>query len=124
MNRERFNNDPTKLNLRQRIAAGVVGLLALGGAYAIANAANAQEGIPCDPVIDNECVPEVPDGPLPTLPDKGPDTTVPETTTTTVPEIVTTTTTTPEIVTTTTTVPEIVVTVPPARPDQPATVTE
>lgn len=98
---------------RSRLIAVGVGVLALFGAAGVAGRVNA-EPVPCDPVIDNECVPGGPDSTLPTLPEKG------ETTTTTAPE----TTTTTEVTTTTVYVPPTTEYVPPVVTVAPPVVQE
>ena len=87
-------------------AAGVAGLVA--GMNGLSGA----EGVPCDPVIDNGCIPDPTTSSLPELtkPSTIPETTV-TTSTSTVPETTVTTSTVPE-----TTVPPTHISTPPGMP--------
>ena len=107
---------------RSRLIATGVGVLAILAAAGIVSRVEASP-VPCDPIIDNGCVPGGPDSTLPTLPDKGEDTT------TTTAEVTTTTMyvppTTEYVPPVITTVPGVTVTtapvVPPAQQQAPHT---
>jgi hypothetical protein len=115
-----FNKAPKtneqSTTLRKWAVAGAMSSLALLGGLKFANA---EGGVPCDPVV-YECGETNPGEPEPTMPPKAETTTTVPEVTTTVPEV---TTTVPEVTTTvpetTTTVPEV----PPTTPNTPPTTT-
>lgn len=80
-------NQKEKRSLKQRITALAVGALALAGSFVAYHYAEASP-VPCDPVIDNGCVPSGPGSTLATLPEKGSTTSI---STTTTQEVTTTT---------------------------------
>ncbi len=124
----RTSTRPNERTTRSRLIATGMGVLALLAAAGMASRGEATP-VPCDPVIDNNCVPGGPESTLPTLPEKGEDTTTTtaEVTTTTAPSTTTTfevTTTTMNVPPTTEYVPPVVTTapvVPPAQPQAPHT---
>ena len=99
-----------QLNFKRRAGVALVGAIAAGASmFTLTNNSGAQEGIPCDPNIDNGCVVDD-DGTLPTLPEKVP---------TTVPEVTTTVTTIPETTTTTEQQPPVTIYIEPPVVTQP-----
>ena len=96
--------------IKRRAGVALFGAFATAASvFAITNTGEAQ--IPCDPVIDNGCVPDN-EGSMPTLPEKEPTTT----TTEQPPETTTTTTEQPPV----TTIVEVPVPVQPPVVDQPS----